>query len=257
MLTHRNLTIIFILQLVTVAAAVWLFDAPLWIFWIFIGIYIAFEAYGSINLSAQYFLPVKFKGNSSSREIAITFDDGPLPGKTEKILDILKAHQVPAAFFCIGHRVDENPALLGRIHAEGHLIGNHSYWHSRTFDIQTPNKIASELQKTDEAIGKTIGVIPKFFRPPYGVTNPMVASAVKKRNYTIIGWSIRSFDTVIKDGSKLMKAITSSLEGGSVILLHDYPDVTLQILPGLLEHISKLGFKIVRVDKLLNEKPYV
>nr|HPM31138.1 hypothetical protein [Chryseolinea sp.] len=72
-----------------------------------------------------------------------------------------------------------------------------------------------------------------------------------------IGWSVRSFDTVIKDSNTLMKRVTKSLKGGDMILLHDYCDVTIAILPALLDHINKLGLKIVRADELLNERAYV
>ncbi|MBA4055584.1 MAG: polysaccharide deacetylase family protein, partial [Marivirga sp.] len=126
-----------------------------------------------------------------------------------------------------------------------------------TFDLQTTGRIVKELVDTDQTILKAIGVKPRLFRPPYGVTNPMVASAVKKGGYKTIGWSIRSFDTVIKDSATLLERITKPLKGGDVILLHDYSNTTLEILPALLDHISKVGLKIVRVDELLNEKAYV
>lgn len=257
MLNHRTVTIIFVLLLLAVAAVVFLFNAPLWIFLIVIGLYVALEVYGSINLTTRYFLPVILKGSSASNAIALTFDDGPVPGKTEKILDILKARQVQAAFFLIGKNAKAHPQLVKRVHNEGHILGNHSYWHSKTFDLQSAKKISAELKETDQVIQNTAGVLPKFFRPPYGVTNPMVASAVVKGNYTTIGWSIRSFDTITKNRSTLMKRVTSVLEPGAVILFHDYCESTIEILPGLLDHIARLGLKIVRVDELLNEKPYV
>lgn len=137
------------------------------------------------------------------------------------------------------------------------MIGNHSYWHGATFDLQSTRTIDKELRDTDEAIHQAVGVKPNLFRPPYGVTNPMVASAVRKGGYTTIGWSVRSFDTVIRDGEVLKKRITRSLKGGDVILLHDYSNTTLEILPALLDHIASIGLKIVRVDELLNQKAYV
>jgi len=231
-------------------------DLPFWSYGILGLLYLIIQVYGTAVLSAQFFLPVKFKGDTRSNSIALTFDDGPIPGRTEEILEILKSHNVPAAFFCIGNRVTDNPVLTRRIYEAGHLIGNHSYWHRATFDLQSAGKIGKELIDTDQTILKAIGVKPNFFRPPYGVTNPMLAKAVKKGGYTTIGWSVRSFDTVIKDGAFLMNRITKSLKGGDVILLHDYSNTTLEILPALLDHISRHGLKIVRVDRLLNEKAY-
>jgi len=231
-------------------------DIPIWSYGLVILVFLVIQAYGTTVMSAQFFMPAKCKADSSGN-IALTFDDGPVPGKTEKILEILDSHKATAAFFCIGSRVADNPTLTKRVFDAGHLIGNHSYWHRATFDLQTTRKIEKELLDTDEAIHQAIGMKPNLFRPPYGVTNPMVASAVRKGGYTTIGWSVRSFDTVIRDGEVLKKRITRSLKGGDVILLHDYSDTTLEILPALLDHIASIGLKIVRVDELLNQKAYV
>ncbi|HEY9044422.1 MAG TPA: polysaccharide deacetylase family protein [Ohtaekwangia sp.] len=218
---------------------------------------VALHTAGSIILSLQFFIPTRCKGESANA-IAITFDDGPIAGMTDKILAILKEHNVKASFFCIGHRVAREPMLAKRLHEEGHLLGNHTYWHKATFDLQSGNTIAKELADTDNAIVKAVGVKPKFFRPPYGVTNPMVASGIKRGGkYTVIGWSVRSFDTVIKDRAKLFQRVTRSLKGGDIVLFHDYSESTLDILSDFLNHVSKLGLKVVRVDELLNEKAYV
>jgi len=256
MLISKKVNILFLIIL----AGLFLFDwnnpvSPWW-YAVLLIVYLNIHAYGAWVLSAQFFLPVKFQGDTESKKIAITFDDGPIPVMTEKILDILKSHKVPAAFFCIGNRVDDYPTLTKRIHESGHLIGNHSYWHGAMFDLQSPDKIAKELEDTDTAIEKAIGKKPNFFRPPYGVSNPMVAKAVKMGGYKTLGWSIRSFDTVTKDSATLMRRVTKSLKGGDVILFHDYSKATLEILPAFLDHVAKLGLKIVRVDELLKEKAY-
>jgi len=220
-------------------------------------LYFVVTTIGSMVLSLQYFVQVKFKGDRKQPAIAITFDDGPVEGKTEKILDILCKHQVQATFFCIGNRVDENPALARRIFDEGHLLGNHSYWHGATFDLQYSGAVIKELTDTDNAIFNAVGKRPKFFRPPYGVTNPMVAKAITRKNYTVIGWRVRSFDTVIKNPDRLFARVTKSLKHGDIVLFHDHAEQTTEILPAFLEHTAKLGLKIVRVDELINEKAYV
>lgn len=257
MLKFRSVNILCGVALVILLVLDRMYEIHSFWYWILALLYIGIVAYGSAVLSAQFFLPVRYQGSEESNSVALTFDDGPIAGRTEEILRILDSHSVRAAFFCIGNRVEANPELIKRIHESGHLIGNHSYWHRATFDLQSGATIQDELTNTDNAILKAIGVKPALFRPPYGVTNPMVAWAVKKGGYKAIGWSVRSFDTVIKDTDLLMKRITRSLKGGDVILLHDYSNSTLEILPELLNHIKKVGLKIVRVDQLLNENPYV
>ena len=109
----------------------------------------------------------------------MTFDDGPLPGKTEQILRILREHQAPTAFFCIGNRMEKNPELVKQTHAEGHIIGNHSFSHSSTFDLLSTQKMSGELNAADVAVCDILGFKPRLFRPPYGVTNPNLARAIR------------------------------------------------------------------------------
>jgi peptidoglycan-N-acetylglucosamine deacetylase len=240
-------------------AAVWLSWAghfPVWGYAILVGVYMAVCAYGASVMSFQFFMPARCNGPAATQAIAVTFDDGPVAGKTGPLLDLLKLHRVPAAFFCIGHRVKEQPALARRIHAEGHLVGNHSYWHGTFFDLLSAARVERELTDTDAAVQACIGLTPHFFRPPYGVTNPMIARVVRRRQYTAAGWSVRSFDTVTTDRDKLLKRVTRSLKGGDVVLFHDHCASTLEILPEFFDHVNKLGLKIVRLDELLNEKAY-
>lgn len=255
-MNYRTITILFVTGLAAMLVYDVLETLAWWYYVLWSMLYLSVLAYGATVLSAAFFMPVNFKGPEASRSIAITFDDGPIPGNSERALEILKAHHAKAAFFCIGHRVNAHPELTKRMHDEGHLVGNHSYWHAATFDLQTATKIGKELIDTDAAIERTIGAKPNFFRPPYGVTNPMLATAVKRGGYKTIGWSVRSFDTVSKDKHTLMNRVTRSLKGGDVVLFHDYCDITLEILPAFLDHVAKVGLKIVRVDELLNERAY-
>jgi peptidoglycan-N-acetylglucosamine deacetylase len=230
-------------------------DIPMWWYFAITFVFVVISAIGSVVLSMQFFTPVISKGNNPG--IALSFDDGPVPGKTEKVLDVLRRFNVPATFFCIGNRMSQNPDLVRRIYSEGHLIGNHSYFHAATFDLQSSSMITKELTDTDQILSQLTGKRPRFFRPPYGVTNPMVAKAVRRKNYKVIGWSIRSFDTIIKDPERLFLRVTKPLKSGDIILFHDHCDSTITILPDLLEYIRKNGLKVVRIDELINEKAYV
>lgn len=231
------------------------FSIPQWWYLGLSGIFLIIVIAGVFVLSLSFFVKVKSRGDYHDR-VALTFDDGPIAGKTDEVLRILKEHDVPAAFFCIGNRVDKHPEIVRRIDKEGHLIGNHSYWHGRLFDLKSAPMVTRELYDTDVAIFKVIGRKPRFFRPPYGVTNPMIARSVKRLNHSVAGWSVRSFDTIISDRDRLFKRITRSIKGGDVVLLHDYSAATIQILPDLISFIRERGLKIVRLDELLNEKPY-
>jgi peptidoglycan-N-acetylglucosamine deacetylase len=256
MLKNNSVNAVFLLALMAIMISDNYWEVPFWIYSLVVVVYLLVQAYGSIVLSAQFFVDVKSSGNVASAQVALTFDDGPVPKKTEQILDILDRYKVSAAFFCIGHRVKEHPELVKRIHSSGHIIGNHSYWHGKLFDLQTSAAIAKELADTNQVIFETLQVKPQFFRPPYGVTNPMVASAIAEGGFKTIGWSVRSFDTVIKDSEKLFQKVSSAVKGGDIILFHDFSDSAIQILPRLIEHIQKSGLRIVRVDDLLNEKAY-
>lgn len=257
MLKFRNVNILFAIAGFVLLGLNWIFPVSQMIYISMIVLYLALVTYGTMVLSAQFFIDVRSSGNNSLNAIAITFDDGPVPGKTEKILDILSSNKVPAAFFCIGNRVDAHPELVRRMYEAGHLLGNHSYWHKNTFDLQSSKKIGQELNDTNDAIQRSVGVRPAYFRPPYGITNPMVARAISKGMFKTVGWTVRSFDTISKNPQSLLRRVTKSLKSGDIVLFHDYCEITSEILPEFLEKVAGRGLKIVRVDQLLNEKAYV
>lgn len=229
---------------------------PWWIFVMLLLLYAGVLAWGSMNIATGFYMPVTCAVPTERKVVALTFDDGPLMDRTPQVLNILQAHGVPAAFFCIGQRIPGTEPLLQRIHAEGHLLGNHSYSHHFWFDLFGAGRMLEELQQTDAAVEKAIGLRPRFFRPPYGVTNPNLCKAVKQGGYFPLGWNIRSLDTVIKEEPKLLERITSRLQPGSIILLHDSAGVTVKILPDLIRHIHANGYTIERIDKLLNIPAY-
>lgn len=232
------------------------FDISAWFFALLLVVSFAIKLYASFTISSQYYLQAVCCGSPESKAVALTFDDGPIAGKTDRILDILKEKDVPAAFFCIGNRVDAQPDLVRRMDNEGHLVGNHSFYHKKTFSVQNMQAIGDELIKTRQSIDKAIGKKAFFFRPPFGVTNPLVAAAVQLTEHTVMGWSVRSLDTVKKDRKALWNRITQNLSAGDIVLLHDYPELTIELLPEYIDHIRKSGLKIVRLDELTGLKPY-
>ncbi|MBW8684074.1 polysaccharide deacetylase family protein [Chitinophaga rhizophila] len=257
MLTHRTANIGLCLLVVTALLVhnLWL-TLPWWIFLILPVPYVAALVWGACTISSDFYIPVVCAADTAEKKIAITFDDGPLEQHTPAILDILQREQTPAAFFCIGSRIGGREAILRRIDAEGHIIGNHSFSHHFWFDMFGPQKMLAELQQMDNAVKHTTGKRPLLFRPPYGVTNPNLAKAIRMGNYTPVGWNIRSLDTVAKDKTELLERIKKGIRPGAVLLLHDSMAITAQILPELISYLRKEGYCIERIDKLLNIPAY-
>ncbi len=173
----------------------------------------------------------------------LTFDDGPHPIQTPKILSILKAYNAKACFFCIGSKVVGNEALLKRIYDEGHLIGNHSFTHSGLFPLYSKSKMNTDLNCCDELLSRVIEKPIYLFRPPFGVTNPTIARIARDRGYQVIGWNIRTLDTQGGDISRILKRIKKRIQPGSVILLHDRLDNSDQILLKTLDFLQEQGYR--------------
>lgn len=194
--------------------------------------------------------------NTNKKQIAISFDDGPTINYTPEIIKVLFEKNVKAAFFCIGERINGNENILKQLHNEGHIIGNHSYSHRFWFDLYSSEKMLNEMKQMDNKMVQITGLKPKFFRPPYGVTNPNLRKAILKGNYIPIGWNVRSMDTVIKNKEKLFNNVVRSLRPGAIILFHDTSKATLEILPRFIEETKGKGYEIVRLDILLKLEAY-
>jgi peptidoglycan/xylan/chitin deacetylase (PgdA/CDA1 family) len=232
------------------------YPVPWWVYVLSFGTFFGCVLYGSFTIDSQVFAPTVCKAATHKKILALTFDDGPQTEVTPRVLDVLKAHNVKATFFCIGHKLEQNMDIAKRAVDEGHILGNHSYSHSYFFDFYFKRQVLKELRKTNLLIEKVAGKLPFFFRPPYGVTNFAIADAAKAENQTIIGWNIRSFDTVIKDPKRLKERILSKLKPGSILLLHDHQPALVDFLPELLDAIKEESFEIVPLDQLINQQAY-
>jgi peptidoglycan/xylan/chitin deacetylase (PgdA/CDA1 family) len=152
--------------------------------------------------------------------------------------------------------VEKFPELALRIVKEGHIIGNHTYSHSEKTGWMGVQKMKKEIDEADAIIKKTIGKKPELYRPPFGVTNPSIEKAVKQTGHQVIGWSIRSLDTVIKDQNPILERIVKRLAPGKVVLLHDTSAKTVDVLEKLLKEMSRQSYTSVTADTLFNIKAY-
>lgn len=256
MLNFRNTNIFFIALLAILIGVHIQCGLPVYIYLLLFVVYSLIVFLGCYYVGSNFFIKIVCKADTDKKEIAISFDDGPAENYTKKILTILNAENVKATFFCIGNRIAGNEAALKRICADGHIIGNHSYSHHFWFDMYSAKKMQEDLKQMDAEMERVTGLKPKLFRPPYGVTNPNLAKAIKNGGYTPVGWSVRSMDTVIKDGKKLLAKINEGIKPGAVFLFHDTSKTTLDVLPEFLQEVKKRGYNIIPLDKLLALQPY-
>lgn len=219
-----------------------------------ISIWFLITLIGSFSMSHNLFLKASTAHKSIKvKKIALTFDDGPHPEYTLEVLDILERFNAKATFFCIGKNAEQYPNILKAIIEKGHDIGNHSYTHDTWIDFSSSNTWQEEIQKTDNIIENITGEKPQLFRPPYGVTTPQLANAIKQTRHRVIGWNNRSFDTALKNKSLILKRVIKRICPGGIILFHDTQKNTLVILEHLLQHLKQHNYNAVTITELFDD----
>ncbi len=191
--------------------------------------------------------------------IALTFDDGPNPVTTPKILDLLAANEVKSTFFVIGKRMDQYPDVVRREAKEGHEVANHTYSHLYLNQRISKQRLAEELARTEEQIVKLTGKHSSWFRPPGGFFNDSVIRTAREHGYTMVLWSWHQ-DT--KDWSspgtrKIVDRVLNNVRNGDIILFHDHVAgsmQTVQALETILPELRRRGYKMVTVSELIKHK---
>lgn len=172
------------------------------------------------------------------RSVYLTFDDGPTPGVTDKVLDLLAAYQAKATFFCIGSNAEAHPELMARIRREGHSIGDHTYDHLNGWK----NSAFSYFRNVLRSQRITQGTL---FRPPYGRITQQQAKVLGSR-FDVVMWDVLSgdFDTAI-DGAQCARNVLRNWRAGSIIVFHDSLKAEVRLmtaLPLVLEQLAECGF---------------
>lgn len=248
-MTRHHLNIIgFIINCIWIVA--FFNDSPM--MWVLLGIasllFLLFLSIGVILPNRNYFL--KNKTRLGNETVLLTFDDGPHETFTPHVLDVLKRHQVGALFFVIGKEAGEHSEIVKRLLAEGHLVGNHTQNHPLMFAALRQDNVEKEIGLCDNTLIAQ-GIHPgHYFRPPVGYTNPRIARAVRKFKKQVIGWSLRSFDTVLKEENKLLERVSSKVKPGDIILFHDNLPQTAAILEQFIVDAKKNGIKFATANDL-------
>ncbi|MBB5936451.1 polysaccharide deacetylase family protein [Streptomyces zagrosensis] len=191
-------------------------------------------------------------GRRDTPRVAITFDDGPDPVYTRRVLDILDRYGVRATFFCVGHHVVALPDEVRRIAAAGHELGNHTWSHPYLPDL-TPAQLREQLDRTAEAVARLTGQVVTRFRPPYGGLSPEVLAALEGYPTTLTMWDVDSHDWARPGPEQIAATVLGAAGPGSVVLLHEGAgdrSQTVQALPSIIEGLLERGLELVTVGEL-------
>ena len=181
--------------------------------------------------------------------IALTFDDGPGP-YTAHLLDILDQHGAKATFFLIGSKVSAQADVLRRMHSRGHQLGNHSWSHPELPKLPV-NQIASEIDRTNDAIKQATGVTPSILRPPYGAVNGVVLEQLRLRGMSSILWSVDTRDWADRNSDIVCSRAVAGARPGAIILMHDIHQTSVGAVPCILSALKQQGYSFVTVQGLL------
>lgn len=183
--------------------------------------------------------------------IAITFDDGPHPKNTPRLLDMLRERNIKATFYVIGRNVDLYPNVLRRTVSEGHEIGNHTYNHPILSKLGD-STVREELTKCRDAVARAAGVKPRTLRPPYGALLQRQREWIHRElDYPTIMWSVDPLDWKRPGASVVTSRILSNTTPGAIVLAHDLHASTIDAMPATLDGLLRKGFKFVTVSQLL------
>ena len=223
-----------------------------------LGLYVALIGCGVGILRLGMFVDVVWRGPPEARGVALTFDDGPSPEHTPKILDLLDAGRAKATFFVIGRKAAAHPELVREIAARGHTVGVHGHDHDRFLSLRTPDTVGDDLTECIATVEAITGTRPALYRPPVGLTSPRIARALEWFDVIVVGWSVRSLDGVASaEPEKVVARVVPRLRDGAIVLLHDsaerddHTPVSLVALPRILEAMRARDLEGVSLDRWL------
>lgn len=188
----------------------------------------------------------------SQKVLAMTFDDGPHPSLTPKLLDLLKERNIKCTFFLIGQQVKMYPDIVRRIIAEGHEIGNHTWTHC-SLTSRSDAQIRNELKKSEDAVYEVAGFRPHLVRPPYGAVNSRIKDLMfTEFGYSTIMWSVDPQDWRRPGVSVVTSRLVNGAHPGAIMLSHDIHPPTIQAMPAMFDQLLAQGYQFITVSQLLN-----
>jgi peptidoglycan/xylan/chitin deacetylase (PgdA/CDA1 family) len=192
-----------------------------------------------------------------SRQLALTYDDGPNDPDTLKLLEVLAKHEVKATFFVLGRFVEQKPEIVGALVAGGHVIGNHSWDHPRLI-FASDAELRRQIERTQTALFDTCGITPKLFRPPYGGRRPGTLRAVRKLGLEPVMWNVTCYDWKPTTADRAFAHARRQIRGGDVILMHDGDQLamganrshTVRATDRLIAHYKAQNYEFLTIPEM-------
>jgi peptidoglycan/xylan/chitin deacetylase (PgdA/CDA1 family) len=207
----------------------------------------------------EMYAPVVSRGPAGGSRVALTFDDGPHPVTTRRVLEILATSRHRATFFVLGEKVRRHPDVVREIRAGGHSVGIHGDVHDRLHSFRTPGTVRDQLMRAGDAVEAATGVRPRFFRPPLGHTSLTTVRGVRGAGVRLIGWSSRGLDGLRgRTVEACLARVCRTIDDGAIVMLHDaaerddFEPASVRALPRLLALLDERGLTSVGVDVLLD-----
>jgi len=219
-------------------------------------------AYGMFAPNSTLFGRVIGRGPREGRTLFLTFDDGPNPGATDRILEVLEERSVPAAFFVLGRHVRLHPQTASRLARSPHVIGNHTQRHPK-LHLRGRRFIEGELRAAHASITDVLERTPRCFRAPHGLRNPAVHSVARELGYDVFGWTLGVWDSSCPGAEEIRARVRRGLRPGAIILLHDGDGYasegdraqTAEALDGIIRDARDVGYEFRPLTELMTAVP--
>jgi len=190
---------------------------------------------------------------AARRMISFTFDDGPDPALTPRVLDLLDRHGAKATFFCIASKAAAHPELARDIVRRGHSVENHSLRHSNAFALYGIFRLRRDVESAQAILGGITGNRPSFFRAPVGLRSPLLDPVLARCGLRYVSWTRRGLDGVDRNAARILRRLAGAPAAGDIVLLHDSRPTVLAVLPELLERVAAQGLTAVTLASALHD----
>ena len=222
------------------------------------------SGYQSMAPTGQWYGRTFIGGRRGSKQLALTFDDGPNDPHTLRLLEILARHDVRATFFLIGRYVEQRPDIVREIAAAGHVIGNHTYTHPNLI-FCSALQVRTQIVECERALTETLGEHSRLFRPPFGGRRPATLRIARDMGLDPVMWNVAGVDWKGESAEYIARRVAKGIQGGDVILLHDGGHLgmgadrgqTVLATDALITRYKKKGFEFVTVPEMMGERSLV